>query len=195
MMKMEETTIKIIFFILLIAINLVRFYYQYKFKSENLFVLKKGKESLSVVIFYVLFAVPSLLYVFTNTIDSLNFNFPVIVRFLGMVAIAISFWLFISTHRTLGKNFSAILTIKKDHKLIQEGPYKRVRHPMYTAIYFIIYGFFLLSSNLLIGILPFISFSYLYFSRVKQEEEMMLKKFGKEYEKYMKRTGRLIPKI
>jgi len=194
-MKMEETTIKIIFFILLIAINLVRFYYQYKFKSENLFVLKKGKESLSVVIFYVLFAVPSLLYVFTNTIDSLNFNFPVIVRFLGMVAIAISFWLFISTHRTLGKNFSAILTIKKDHKLIQEGPYKRVRHPMYTAIYFIIYGFFLLSSNLLIGILPFISFSYLYFSRVKQEEEMMLKKFGKEYEKYMKRTGRLIPKI
>ncbi|MBS3092492.1 isoprenylcysteine carboxylmethyltransferase family protein [Candidatus Pacearchaeota archaeon] len=192
---MEETTIKIIFFILLIAINLVRFYYQYKFKSENLFVLKKGKESLSVVIFYVLFAVPSLLYVFTNTIDSLNFNFPVIVRFLGMVAIAISFWLFISTHRTLGKNFSAILTIKKDHKLIQEGPYKRVRHPMYTAIYFIIYGFFLLSSNLLIGILPFISFSYLYFSRVKQEEEMMLKKFGKEYEKYMKRTGRLIPKI
>src|SRR3989344_4551166 len=170
MMKMEETTIKIIFFILLIAINLVRFYYQYKFKSENLFVFK-------------------------NTIDSLNFNFPVIVRFLGMVAIAISFWLFISTHRTLGKNFSAILTIKKDHKLIQEGPYKRVRHPMYTAIYFIIYGFFLLSSNLLIGILPFISFSYLYFSRVKQEEEMMLKKFGKEYEKYMKRTGRLIPKI
>src|SRR3989344_5428278 len=126
---MEETTIKAIFFILLIAINLIRVYYQYKFKSENMFVLKKTKETASVVVFYVLFAVPSLLYVFTSIIDSLNLNFPFIVRFLGLVAIAISFWLFISTHRTLGRNFSAILTIKKDHKLIQEGPYKRVRHP------------------------------------------------------------------
>lgn len=192
---MEEKTIKIVFFILLIAINLIRFYYQYKFKSENLFVLKKGKESLSVVLFYVLFTIPSLLYVFTSIIDSLNLNFPFIVRFLGLVAIAISFWLFIWTHKTLGRNFSAILTIKKEHKLIQEGPYKRVRHPMYTAIYFMIYGFFLLSSNLLVGILPFISFSYLYFSRVKNEEKMMLQKFGKDYEKYMARTGRLIPRF
>ena len=192
---MEEKTIKIIFIVLLITVNIVRFYYQYKFKSENLFILKKTKETLSVMLFYVLFTIPALLYTFTTTIDGLNFNFPLIIRFLGMVAIAISFWLFIWTHKTLGRNFSAILTIKKNHKLIQDGPYKRVRHPMYTAIYFMIYGFFLLSSNLLVGILPLISFSYLYFSRVKQEEEMMMKKFGKEYEKYIERTGRLIPKI
>ncbi|MEK6951638.1 MAG: protein-S-isoprenylcysteine O-methyltransferase [Nanoarchaeota archaeon] len=192
---MEEKTIKIIFIVILIAINLVRVYYQHKSKSENMFVLKKRKETTSVVLFYVLFAVPSFLYVLTNAIDSLNFNFPVIIRFFGMVAIAISFWLFIWTHKTLGKNFSAILTIKKEHKLIQEGPYKRVRHPMYTAIYFMIYGFFLLSSNLLVGLLPLISFSYLYFSRVKKEEEMMLKKFGKEYEHYMQITGRMIPRF
>lgn len=191
----EENIIKIIFAILLIVINAGRIYYQFIFNAKNKFHINKEKEITSVILFYISFAIPSLFYIFTDYIDALNFSFPYIIRIIGIIIIAISFWLFILTHITLGKNFSAILTIKKKHKLIQEGPYKRVRHPMYTSIYLMICGFFLLSSNLLVGLIPIISFSYLYFSRIKKEENMMLKKFGIEYEKYMKNTGRLIPKL
>ncbi len=192
---MDESNFKLIFVFLLIGINLIRFYYHYKSKTQEKLHHKKFKEVSSVILFYIMFAIPSILYLTTNYLDFFNLDFYLFIRYFGIVLVIISALIFIWTHQTLGKNFSSILTIKKDHKLIIEGPYKYVRHPMYTSIFLMILGFFFLTSNILVGILPFLSFCYLYFSRVKNEEKMLTEIFKKDYIKYSSITGRLIPKL
>ena len=190
-----ENIFKAIFIGLLIFLNLVRIYYHLCYKSKKVLSLNKIKETSTVIIFYISFLIPAILYVLTNYLEFFSLQLNNLLRFLGIIIILFGTYLFWWTHQTLGKNFSAILEIKKSHKLIKSGPYKRIRHPMYTSLYIIILGFFLLSSNIFIGLFPFIGFSILYITRIKKEETMMIKTFGDEYKEYMKTTGKLFPKF
>jgi len=101
--------------------------------------------------------------------------------------------LFAWTHRVLGKNWSGVLEIHQDHILITTGPYRFVRHPMYTAFFLSAVGFAFLSSNWLIAVVYTAAVSYMYLTRVSAEEEMMVARFGDTYKEYMNRTGRLVP--
>lgn len=193
---MTETIFKIIFLVLLILANLIRIYYSLGYKKQKQSIsIKRKKELAKVILFYVSFAIPSLIYIFTNWIDFFSFRLHYAFRLLGISIIILGMILFTWTHKTLKENFSPILEIKKNHKLIEIGPYKRIRHPMYTSLYLLIIGFFLLSLNWLIGIVPLLGFSFLYLTRVRNEEKMMLETFGEKYNEYMKRTGRLLPKL
>lgn len=188
----DEIFFKIVFLVLLIFINLIRIYYHSASQSRKSYSQNKIKEKGAVILFYLSFGIPSIMYIFT---DYFSISLPDLMRFFGIAIISFGTYFFWRTHNELGKNFSAILEIKEDHRLIQSGPYKRIRHPMYISLYISILGFFLLSSNLIVGLMPFIGFSILYLTRVRHEEEMMIKKFGKKYEEYMKITGRLFPKF
>ena len=87
------------------------------------------------------------------------------------------------------------LDLRKDHKLVTEGIYKKVRHPMYSAFWLWAIAQPMLLSNWAAGFSAFVGFGVLYFLRVGQEEEMMLKEFGAEYEEYSQRTGRIFPRL
>ncbi|MHA2191294.1 MAG: methyltransferase, partial [Candidatus Thorarchaeota archaeon] len=119
---------------------------------------------------------------------------PEELRWVGMAfALAASpfiFWV----HRTLGKFFSYALEVKGEHELVKEGPYARIRHPMYTAHTIFNAAMVLVSANwlLLIFWLIGVPFSYL---RMFNEEKMMVDQFGDEYTEYMEVTGRLFPKL
>ncbi len=94
----------------------------------------------------------------------------------------------------LGRNWSGYVTYKKDHELVTEGPYKFVRHPIYTGAILMVIGTFLYYPN--IFVLSFlISWSTMFMIRTKEEEKIMIKLFGKRYLDYMKKTKRLIPGI
>ncbi len=98
------------------------------------------------------------------------------------------------SHCTLGKQYSASLEIQSNHKVITDGPYSRVRHPMYTIFIVFSIAMALLTLNLLIiffSILISISFP----SVAKQEELMLIDTFGDEYRTYMKRSGRFLRKL
>lgn len=192
---MTETTFKIIFLILLILANLIRIYYSSGHKQKHSISIKRKKEIAKVILFYISFIIPSIMYIFTNWIDLFSFKLPSVFRLIGIIIIMSGMILFTWTHKTLKENFSPILEIKKNHELIETGPYKRIRHPMYTSLYLLIVGFFLLSLNWIVGIIPLLGFSFLYLTRVKNEEKMMLKAFGEKYKEYMKRTGRLLPRL
>lgn len=116
------------------------------------------------------------------------------IRWLGMpiaiLCIPALYW----THHTLGKQYSANLEIQSDHKIITDGPYSRIRHPMYAVFIVFSVAMALLTLNLLIiffSILISISFP----SIVKQEELMLIDTFGDDYRAYVKRTGRFLPKF
>ena len=96
-------------------------------------------------------------------------------------------------HHSLGVFFSARLELQEDHQIIQTGPYQWIRHPMYTTGFMYLIGAGLLTGNLIILLIPTLSFALLVFSRVSDEEQMLLVHFGSEYQDYMKKTGRFLP--
>lgn len=95
---------------------------------------------------------------------------------------------------TLGASFSKTLTIQEGHKLIMEGPYSRVRHPMYSIHTFWFLSWFLVSTNLFFG-LSFILWVFYLILRIPQEEKMLIEQFGDEYREYMDHTGSLFPQF
>jgi protein-S-isoprenylcysteine O-methyltransferase Ste14 len=102
---------------------------------------------------------------------------------------------FLRIHIVLGENWSPILEIGKEQTLVTSGPYKYVRHPMYTCFFVHAITLWLITANHLVGAVAFSSFAIIYPIRVVAEEKMMIEQFGKSYEDYIKKTGRLWPKL
>ena len=93
---------------------------------------------------------------------------------------------------TLGRNWSGTVTVKEDHELIQTGPYRLVRHPIYTGLLLALTGSALAQdrwSGVLAVVLIFVSF----WIKLLREEAWMRETFGEKYDAYCARTKRLMP--
>jgi protein-S-isoprenylcysteine O-methyltransferase Ste14 len=193
---MEEIYYKIIFGILFLIFMMIRIPHgkiwkkQKKVKSEG-----NNREKILVWIVSIGMMLIPLIWLFSGLFNGFNIGLQDWARYLGITIAIFSLWLFYTVHKTLGKNWSPVLEIRENHTLIKEGPYKRIRHPMYTQIWLWVIAQFLLSSNWIVGLVGVITWSILYFIRVPKEEELMLKQFGDEYRKYIKETGRIFPKF
>lgn len=92
----------------------------------------------------------------------------------------------------LGRNWSGVVTLKEDHELIQCGPYRFVRHPIYTGLQFMFLGTAIALGHLAAFIavpLVFVSF----WIKLSQEELLMVKQFPNDYPDYQRRVKRIIP--
>jgi len=87
-----------------------------------------------------------------------------------------------------------VQTLKSD-KLITDGPFSVVRHPSYWAHTFILFGAFLVSGLIVMGIIAFLDFLITYFITIELEERELVERFGKKYIEYQKQVPKLIPKI
>jgi protein-S-isoprenylcysteine O-methyltransferase Ste14 len=112
-------------------------------------------------------------------------SFGFLIEILGL---CIAIWARI----TLGSNWSASVTFKEKHELIIKGPYKFVRHPIYTGMLTMFLGA-AIYLGVLAGFLGFVSFFIGFWIKSREEERMMAKHFPKEYAKYKKNTKALIP--
>jgi len=113
----------------------------------------------------------------------------------GIVCFVIGLWLFYRSHADLGTNWSITLEVRERHRLITQGIYRRIRHPMYSAL--VLYGaaHALVIPNWVAGPSNLVAFVVLFALRVHAEERMMLEQFGDEYTAYMARTKRLVPGV
>ncbi|CAL8462412.1 g1945 [Coccomyxa elongata] len=100
---------------------------------------------------------------------------------------------------TLKRHFTFEVGIVKDHKLVQNGPYRIIRHPGYTGGILSFLGTFsflgLQPFTLLWWLLLAIPMSVFMVLRIRNEEETLHRHFGKEWEQHCKRTWRLFPPI
>ena len=119
---------------------------------------------------------------------------PESVRWLGVgVGILCVFgiyWLFSS----IGSGITPTSATRKEHKLVTNGIYRWVRHPLYTVGSSLFISFGMMADNWFIaalGVLAFIGMAI----RTPKEEANLIEKFGDEYREYMKRTGRFLPKL
>lgn len=109
---------------------------------------------------------------------------------LGILCTAGVYWLFSS----IGSGISPTSATRREHKLVTSGPYRWVRHPLYTVGSSMFVAFGMMADNwfiMLLGILAFIIMAI----RTPREEANLIEKFGDEYREYMKRTGAFIPKL
>lgn len=116
-----------------------------------------------------------------------------IVAGIGVAATAL--WMFRMTHRALGKFWSVSLDIRDGHRLVTQGIYGKLRHPMYSAFWLMALAQALLLPNWFAGLSGLAGFGFLFFLRIGPEERMMEQKFGHEYVSYKSRTDRIIPGI
>jgi protein-S-isoprenylcysteine O-methyltransferase Ste14 len=111
----------------------------------------------------------------------------------GVACLAVGLWLFARSHADLGTNWSVTLEVREGHRLVTEGIYRLVRHPMYSALLLYALGQALVVPNWIVGPFYVVAMSLLFAFRVGPEERMMREEFGKDYETYMERTKRLVP--
>ena len=113
----------------------------------------------------------------------------------GVVCFVIGLWFFYRSHADLGTNWSITLEVREQHRLITQGVYRRIRHPMYLALALYSIGQALIIPNWVAGPSNLIAFAILCALRVRAEERMMVEGFGEEYAAYSARTKRLIPGV
>jgi protein-S-isoprenylcysteine O-methyltransferase Ste14 len=122
-------------------------------------------------------------------------QYPDGLRWLGALALAIGITLLGASHHHLGKSFHSLVVTKEGQAFVDSGPYRWVRHPIYTA-YFISYvGGGLLAGNWVLTFIPALLYGVLVALRVEDEERAMVEQFGQTYADYMRRTGRFLPPI
>lgn len=92
----------------------------------------------------------------------------------------------------LGKNWSGAITSKVDHQLIRTGPYKTLRHPIYSGMLGMFLGTAVVSGELH-GLLGLLIISVAYWRKIRLEEEYLSGTFGVEYDDYRKKSWAVIP--
>lgn len=110
----------------------------------------------------------------------------------GAVLQAAFMLLAIWARRHLGRNWSGEVRIGVDHELVRTGPYRLLRHPIYTAMLGMFLGTAISSSqyHALLG-LAILLFAYL--RKTRLEERLLQQTFGTEYEAYRRQTWALVP--
>jgi protein-S-isoprenylcysteine O-methyltransferase Ste14 len=152
---------------------------------------KREKITLAVL---GLFSIPMFLWFFSPFVDFAHVAVPDWARWTGAAVYAIGVYYFWRVHQALAMNWSPLLEVRDGATLVTSGPYRLVRHPMYSSAQVLNIGLALLSANWLVAVTMIGSMYLLYALRVRDEEQLMIDAFGDEYRAYMGRTGRLVPR-
>jgi len=166
-------------------------------RSGSVRVAKDRKGALEVALLLIAlpgFFVP-LVWVASRLLSFADYPLHPAALIVGVLCYGVGLWLFYRSHADLGTNWSVTLQIREGHRLITEGVYGRIRHPMYTALFLYSLGQALVLPNWIAGPSYLVAFVILFVLRLRAEETMMLEEFGDEYASYMKRTKRLVPGV
>jgi protein-S-isoprenylcysteine O-methyltransferase Ste14 len=110
----------------------------------------------------------------------------------ALTALGILFTIWARVH--IGRNWSARVVIKEQHELIRTGPYRFVRHPIYTGLLIAILGTALVTGEWRgVFALAFAIFGFAW--KAKREEEILSGEFGQSYARYRSETGMLLPRL
>ena len=198
-----EVIFRMIFWALLIGLWAMRVYFirQVRSSRERQQLNRKAIEQEGIGLFIgrtavlLFLAVILVLYAYNSAwLQMFAITLPVWLRWCGLFLGLVGFSLWTWTQAVLGKEWSPLLQVGDQHRLVTNGPYAWVRHPMYTAMFVVGIALALLSANwcfVLFAIAMIIGFML----RAPREEQMMLAAFGKPYADYIRKTGRFFPRL
>jgi protein-S-isoprenylcysteine O-methyltransferase Ste14 len=184
---------------LLIAFVAHRAYYTRKFppsEAATVDKLKPGLASRAASILSILALGASAVHVIDPSwIAWASLPLPLWSRWLGVGLAVAGFGLLEWSHRALGREWSEQPRLTQSQRLVQSGPYRWVRHPIYSSFLLILGSTLLISANWLVGLLWIASVGIDTAVRILYEETLMSARFEDEYQAYAARTGRLLPRL
>jgi protein-S-isoprenylcysteine O-methyltransferase Ste14 len=110
----------------------------------------------------------------------------------GLVVEAMGLFVAIWARRHLGRNWSGEITIKVEHELIRSGPYRWLRHPIYTGLLAMYLGVALVTGEWL-AIVGLAIVVFAYWRKIRLEEANLKVAFGAGYDAYRRETWALVP--
>jgi protein-S-isoprenylcysteine O-methyltransferase Ste14 len=128
-----------------------------------------------------------------SLVPRLTIPYPVVAATAGTILLIAGAVLRRYCFNALGKSFTGIVIVSQDQRIVQDGVYRFVRHPSYTAALLMFTGIGLALGSWISLALLFLVHCYLYGIRVAVEEKALLQTLGKPYREYMLRTKRFIP--
>ncbi|MCL5951746.1 MAG: isoprenylcysteine carboxylmethyltransferase family protein [Chloroflexi bacterium] len=195
---MSQTFFHSVFVIFFVFFAVIRVYFQWRARLvQGRVEYKESKLNIALrALIGAIFFLGVLFYIVRPQVLAwAELPLPHWLQWLGVALGAISLPLLAWTQLALGSNFSPTLHIRREHTLVTRGPYRYVRHPMYTALFLSLLAILLLTRNWLVGGVPLVGLCVIVLLRVPREESAMIEKFGDAYRQYMKRTGRFLPSV
>jgi protein-S-isoprenylcysteine O-methyltransferase Ste14 len=199
-----ENVYRTAFLILLVGMLAMRGYFMLKVRQagERLMPDQGAVEregggavlALRIFVFLILVAFLVMYIIGLAWIDLFSFPLPAWLRWAGCALglLSLAFWTW--TQAALDTRWSAQLQLRKEHTLVTSGPYARIRHPLYAAMFAWAIALALLTANWIFVAITVLTIAGTA-ARVPKEEQMMLDSFGDEYRAYMHSTGRFFPKF
>ena len=117
---------------------------------------------------------------------------PLAMYWVGTALLAAGLLFSVWARRVLGRNWSGMVTVKQDHELVEIGPYRFVRHPIYTGLLVAVSGS-AISWNHWFGFYVLAVLFVALWLKLRREEAFMRETFGEKYAAYCARTKRLVP--
>lgn len=129
-------------------------------------------------------------YLLDIKINTFTVKMGIVCDLICFLGLTICVW----ARHTIAGNWSSNVTFKENHELIQKGPYRYVRHPIYTGVLLMLASLapILGTLNAYLAILVFFA---VYWYKLRQEEILLTQHFPKEYPEYQSRVKALIPFI
>jgi protein-S-isoprenylcysteine O-methyltransferase Ste14 len=186
----------IVFLLGIIAWYVIRYPFQRRAKKLGVARSVGGRrdQTLLAIAGFSQFLFPAV-YAVTGWPSFADYGFYPLQAWAGVAVLIAALVMFRVTHKQLGRNWSITLETRSQHKLVTDGLYGYVRHPMYSSFFLSALAQLLLLQNWIAGPIGLIGMAILFFMRVPREEAVMIETFGGEYRDYMKRTARIIPWI
>jgi len=177
--------VAIIFFVLWIFIDGVVVFRHKTGSAEN-----RDRSSLIVIMVGNLLAVWTSIGLSFTTIGSLHL---IVLQVVGLLLMAVGIAVRSTAIAQLGRFHTPNVAIRGDHRLIETGLYRLVRHPSYLGALIAFLGFSLALDNWLGIVVMMTIMPGIYLYRIHEEDAALLAAFGDSYRAYCQRTKRLIP--
>lgn len=100
-----------------------------------------------------------------------------------------------ASQRALGAHWTLTPRLGARHELVRVGPYRRIRHPIYTALLLVQGSSLLIASNWAVGLGCLASTALDLLRKARAEEALLRAHYGAEYERYCRVTGRFLPRF
>jgi protein-S-isoprenylcysteine O-methyltransferase Ste14 len=193
-----EATFRLIFSMILVSAFLISGTFRRRARQSG-DVIARQDEGKTVLFIRMVFAFPLLIslllyIIYPQALNWSRFELPIWLRWVavgtGVLTIPFTLWVF----RHIGRNISETVLTKSDHELVKSGPYRWIRHPLYSGSLWMLFSISVIASNwflLLYSFLGLIAFRWLI---IPVEENQLVHAFGEEYREYQSRTGALFPK-
>jgi protein-S-isoprenylcysteine O-methyltransferase Ste14 len=162
--------------------------------------IPRAREGKLVLLTRLLFATPLYLPIFAYMLNPdwmlwSAIPLPTGLRWLGagvgLATLPLLYWVFSS----IGSNISETTLTKEKHILVSHGPYRWVRHPLYSVATMGLISLSMLAANWFMVAMACVAFLGIAVLVIPREEVELMRKFGREYQEYRQRAGRFAPRL